>query len=49
MFREEWNKDCLVPERQYFTAVNLFEPPGPGRKVWPRQKSESHAVEAIFD
>ena len=32
--------DCLVPRPQYYASVTRFGLRGPGRKVWPRQKSE---------
>ena len=31
---------CLVPRPQYYASVIRFGSRGPGRKVWPRQKSE---------
>ena len=29
----------VVPRPQYYASVIRFESRGPGRKVWPRQKS----------
>ena len=31
---------CLVPRPQYYASVIRFGSRGPGRKVWPRRKSE---------
>ena len=33
-------KCCLVPRPQYYASVIRFGSRGPGRKVWPRRKSE---------
>ena len=35
-----WGQICLVPRPQYYASVICFGSRGPGRKVWPRQKSE---------
>ena len=35
-----WYFTCLVPRPQYYVSVIRFGSRGPGRKVWPRQKSE---------
>ena len=32
-------ESCLVPRPQYYASVIRFGSRGPGRKVWPRQKS----------
>ena len=34
-----WGIRCLVPRPQYYASVIRFGSRGPGRKVWPRQKS----------
>ena len=42
-FWEHWSlydRACLVPRPQYYASVIRFGSRGPGRKVWPRQKSE---------
>ena len=35
-----YGRVCLVPRPQYYASVVRFGSRGPGRKVWPRQKSE---------